>query len=273
MENRGKFFLVGGGPAVRSLGEPLMGHFINEAGNNDAHIMIITAGTNDPSDVNACYWEIFESWGVKKLFSPKIFSREDAQADWLYKRIIECSGVFIAGGSQYKLSQRLNNTPVEEGIRKVLEGGGVVGGTSSGASIFAGPMILSGGNNDAHLRRDMVELGAGFAMLGEDILIDTHCASRGRLPRIISFLTEQPNVLSIGLDEDTALLIDREGNTKILGSNAAYFLDGSQMTLTHKKLPNDEHLCASKITLHALTSGDEFSLKERKPLIKEIINN
>lgn len=270
MKSKGKFFLVGGGPLVRSLGEPLMGYFIDEAGGKDAHIMIITAGTNDPADVNACYWEIFESWGIKKLFSPKIFSREDAEADWLYEKIIECTGVFIAGGSQYKLSQRLNATPVEAGIRTILERGGVVGGTSSGASIFAGPMILSGGNNDAHLRQDMVEVGQGFAMLGKDILVDTHCASRGRLPRIISFLTEHPNVLAIGLDEDTALLIDTEGNVKVLGSNAAYVLDGINIVNAHSLAINDGHLCASGINLHALTSGDEFSLKDRKPLINTI---
>lgn len=263
--SNGKYFLVGGGPAVRSMGEPLMGHFIAEAGGRDAKIMIITAGTNDPAEVNACYWEIFESWGVTKLFSPKIFSRHDAQADWLYDRIIECNGVFIAGGSQYKLSQRLNDTPVEYGIRTVLERGGIVGGTSCGASIFAGPMILSGGNNNAHLRKDMIEIGKGFGILGQDIAIDTHCASRGRLPRIISFLTEHPGVLAIGLDEDTALLIDGNGNTKVLGDNAAYFLDSANMDLAHKETLHDEHLCASGIILHALTAGDSYNLQTRTP--------
>lgn len=265
MANGGKFFLVGGGPAVRSLGEPLMGHFINEAGGENARVMIITAGTNDPSDVNACYWEIFESWGVRNLFSPKIFSREDAEASWLYDKVIECTGVFIAGGSQYKLSQRLNGTPVEAGIRFILEKGGVVGGTSSGASIYAGPMILSGGNNDAHLRRDMVDVGQGFGMLGDNILVDTHCASRGRLTRIISFLIEAPKVLAIGLDEDTALMIDTNGEAKVLGDNGAYFLDASNMTNAHKGNVADGHLCASGISLHALTSGDSFDLKTRKP--------
>ena len=266
----GKYFLVGGGPAVRSMGEPLMSEFINAVGGKDAKIAIITAGTNDPAEVNACYWEIFLYWGVKNLFSPKIFSREDAQADWIFPRLAECDGVFIAGGSQYKLSQRLAETPVEQAIRAIFNKGGVVAGTSSGASIFAGPMILSGGTLDPHLKPDMIEIGQGFGML-KDISIDTHCASRGRLPRIISLIAHHPKILAIGIDEDTALLTESENVLKVVGKNAVYFLDAANASPSHSEKADEyfqaeEHLCSSNIVLHALTAGDKFDLITRKPV-------
>jgi cyanophycinase len=260
---KGKFFLVGGGPVVRSLGETLMGHFINEAGGQAAKIAIITAGTNDPAEVNACYWEIFQSWGVKDLFSPKIFCREHAQSDWIYERIMECSGVFIAGGSQFKLSEKLAGTPVEKAFRDLLEKGGILAGTSSGASIFGNPMILDGGTVDRHLRTNMIEIGEGFGFLN-NIAIDTHCASRGRLPRLISLLTEHPGILAIGIDEDTALLIDENNNAKVIGNNAVYFLDSANMRLAHSDnfALDKDHLCASEIIVHALTSGDIYDLSK-----------
>jgi cyanophycinase len=263
----GKFFLVGGGPAARTMGEQFMNRFVAEAGGSEAKLTIITAGTNDPEEVNACYWEIFSALGMKNLFSPKIVCREDAQADWVYHRIAETNAVFIAGGAQDKLAERLSGTGVEAGFRAVLARGGIVGGTSAGASIFGGPMILDGGTSNKHLRPDMVDIGMGFDMLGANIAVDTHCSSRGRIPRLVSLLIDQPALHVIGIDEDTVLLVDEDGSAEVLGYNAVYLLDAANSRAAHGHNNSDRsHLCRADIMLHCLTRGDRYHIWQRRPI-------
>lgn len=263
----GKYFLVGGGPAARTLGEPFMSRFVEEAGGHNANLTIITAGTADPAEVNACYWEIFSSFGITNLFSPKIFCREHAEAEWLESRIAESTAVFIAGGAQALLSERLGNTPVERGIRAVFDRGGIVSGTSSGASIFGGPMILEGGTVDRHLRHDMIEVGYGFAMLGHDIAVDTHCSSRGRVPRNVALWVENPSLQSIAIDEDTVLFVHEDGVGEVMGYNAVYILDNYEANCVHdKETESLNHLCMTNIKLHCLMRGDRYHLASRQPI-------
>lgn len=263
--HKGRFFLVGGGPAARTMGEPFMERFLDTIGATQTKITLITAGTAYPEEVNACYWEIFTSLGIQHIFSPKLLCPEDAQADWLYDRIAECNAVFIAGGSQAQLSERLAGTPVEQGIHAVLEQGGVLAGTSSGSSILAGPMILEGGTADRHLRPSMISVGQGFGFLGDDISVDTHCSSRGRLPRILALMMGHPCVQAIGIDEDTVLLVHEDNIAEVLGYNAVYILDNTTRDVAHEKQLAEDHLCASGIILHCLTEGDRFDLNACRP--------
>lgn len=268
----GKYFLVGGGPAARAPGEPFMQRFIDEAGGSETRLTIITAGTADPEEVNGCYWDIFTRLGVRHLFSPKITCREDAEQSWLFDRIAESTAIFIAGGSQEKLADRLNGTAVEYSIRAVLERGGILGGTSSGSSIYGGPMILEGGTVDRHLRHNMIETGRGFGIIGEDVSIDTHCSSRGRVPRNLSLLIDQPDSQIIAIDEDTVFYIDN-GYAEVMGYNAVYILDGRHSSAAHRD-PDSDHLCAANVLLHCLMQGDQYDLNTRQPLsVRQVVTS
>src|SRR5206468_2816054 len=157
---------------------------------------------------NACYWDIFMGLGVSDLLSPKITCRKDAQDEQIADRVAESTAVFIAGGAQAKLLERIGGTAMERAIREVWERGGLLGGTSAGASVFSELMIVDGGTNDKHLRRGMIDVAKGFDLLGFETAVDTHCSSRGRIPRIVSLLISNPSLQAIGIDEDTALFID-----------------------------------------------------------------
>jgi cyanophycinase len=255
----GKLFLIGGGPAVREPGEAIMERFIADSGGANTKLTIITAGSEEPEEVNACYWDIFTGLGVSSIFSPKILRREDAEADWMAARVAESNAVFIAGGAQAKLLERLSGTAIERAICDVWLRGGVLAGTSSGASIFGNPMILDGGTVNKHLRRDMIDVSAGFGLLN-NTAIDTHCSSRGRIPRIVSLLITNPSLQAIGIDEDTALFVE-DGICEVLGHNAVYLLDGRAGTVAQRDIHVGlSHLCASGITLHCMTRGDRYEL-------------
>jgi len=263
----GKFFLVGGGPAARRLGEPFMQRFICEAGGDAARIAIITAGSEIPELANADYWDSFTAFGVTNLFSPKIFCRDHAMDEDMAASIAASTAVFIAGGSQEKLMQRLAATPVEAAMKTVLHNGGLVGGTSAGASLWGSQMILDGGAENKHLRPDMIEIGCGLDWFPQTA-IDTHCSSRGRLPRNLALLHAHHDVQVIGMDEDTAMLIDENGIAEILGYHAVYALDARTSSLSRPQHdPNEIRFGGvSGLVMHCLVSGDRYDLKNRERL-------
>lgn len=264
VDMNGRFFLVGGGPAARTLGEPFMSVLVEAAGGDRARVALITAGTEDPGDVNACYWEIFTALGVKHIFSPKMFVREQAHQQWVADGIADCNVVFIAGGAQAKLLDKIAGTVTEQAFKYVYEQGGILSGTSAGSSVYTSPVIVEGGTQNRHLRREMIEVRPGFNIV-EGLAIDTHCSSRGRLPRIVSLLIDHPEIQAIGIDEDTVLYIDENGVGEVLGYNAVYVLDAQGSEPAHHDVDEDHHLCTSGVTLHCLMNGDKYNINLRRP--------
>ena len=261
--SKGRFMLFGGGPAARTPGEVLLPRLVHEAGGAGARVTIITAGTELPNEVNGDYWDILTGLGVTDLFSPKILSREDADAPWVAEGIASSNVVFIAGGSQAKLEDRLVGTAAGAAMIDLWRRGGILSGTSSGASLFSDLMVLDGGTLNPHLRRDMIRVGRGFGILPGTV-IDTHCSSRGRIPRLVSLLIAHPELLVIGMDEDSAMLIEPDGQTEVFGYHAIYVLDGSGLRPAHAHpTVGDDHLCAAGMTLHCLTPGDRFDFASR----------
>ncbi len=250
--------LIGGGPAARTNYEPFLSRFVDEAGGKNARITILTAGSEEPQWANIDYWEILTSAGVHHLYAPKIMSRREAEVESVAQQIAESDGIYIAGGSQATFMNRLEGTPVEDAMREVVKRGGIIAGTSSGASVFGDIMSLTGGTVDRHLRQDMIETGNGFGMLGKNISVDTHCSSRGRFPRNLALLIEHPELQIIGIDEDTALQVNLDGSAKVFGNNAVYIFDG------RKSSPGS--LSIANVTLHCLTDGQGYDLVNRQPV-------
>lgn len=250
--------MIGGGPAARTYYRPFLSRFVETAGGKDAKITILTAGSDEPQWANVDYWEILTGEGLRHLYSPLIADREAAKDEAMAEQIAASDGIYIAGGSQAAFMERLENTPTEDALRTVLKRGGILAGTSSGASVFGDVMILTGGTVDRHLRKDMIETGGGFGMLGENISVDTHCSSRGRLPRNIALLIDRPELQIIGIDEDTALYVDENGRAEVFGEHAVYILNGTGS--------RPGKLSIRDVTLHCLTEGDGYDIKNRQPI-------
>lgn len=255
--NQGRFYLMGGGAAIRSPGQPFLRDFVDKAGGPDKQICIITAGSDEGPEINAIYWDLFQEVGVTRMVSPNINEREDADDEGLAKLVEESDGVFIAGGSQQNLIHRLSETAIENAIVQVFNRGGLLGGTSSGASLFGHPMILEGGTVDRHLRHDMIEYCRGFDLMGANVSVDTHCSSRGRIPRLLSLLLRHPELQVIGMDEDTCLYIDENKIGTVVGYHSIYVLDGSIARINH------ERLSASDVRIQCLRHGDRYDIANR----------
>jgi cyanophycinase len=209
LTNGGTVILGGGG----RLDEQVYQDFIRLAGGKSARIVLIPSG--QPYDNESHLRRAFGGWRDYSVASFDFLHTDDPEdADTAqFTRVLErATGVWIAGGTQGRLIYRYGERRVEQLIRQLVARGGVVGGTSAGASVMSALMIRYGSPTEAVVDR-------GFGVTSR-IVIDQHFSERGRFPRLLSVLEEHPGHLGIGLDENTAAIL--KGNQiRVVGAGRA----------------------------------------------------
>jgi cyanophycinase len=130
-------------------------------------------------------------------------------------------GVFISGGDQKRFMEDVP-AEVRESIRALRSRGGVVAGTSAGASVLSEVMLAAGPGRESPDLGD-VDLREGLGLLRAAV-IDQHFAERGRIGRLVAAVAQRPDVVGIGIDEDTAVIVDGE-RIEVVGAGSVYLLD------------------------------------------------
>lgn len=186
---QGTLFLHGGGavsPEMRRI-------FTQLAGGKEARIVVIpTADASDPLDPRKIdVWQPTEPKSVEFLHAE---SKDDVESSHLDERLANATGVWFSGGKQSTLGKVYVDTKVEKGIMRVLERGGIVGGTSAGTAIASKMMLV---NND---------IQTGFDLL-PGCLIDQHFLVRNRSDRLRRAVAAHPDLVGFGIDEKTALIV------------------------------------------------------------------
>lgn len=172
--------------------------FIDLSGSKDK-IVVIPSGMENPYSLSS-RWDgctILHPKTPDEVFDPK-FSAPISKA----------TGLWILGGDQMKLAKLYNNTPVEDEIRSLILRGGVVGGTSAGATIFSEIMVY-----------DETE-AEGLGLLR--FIIDQHFSERDRLPRLQKLINKYPGRCGIGIDESTALIMSNQ-MIEVVGLGKIFF--------------------------------------------------
>ena len=266
---QGPVMPIGGAETTEPGGE-ILERFIDLAGGTNARIAIIPTASDDPQRSGEGYAELFRELGAKKADWLRVEQRADANTDEALSLLREATGIFITGGDQARLVELLVGTLVMECIRMRNADGVVVAGTSAGASILstlmmAGGTGVGGDSNDSAARKSMVDVVAGFGLL-QDIIIDQHFSQRGRLGRLLSVFAGTPGLVGLGLDEDTAVLIDREGTLEVLGSNMVTIVDGRNTISDYFDREAGEVLTITGSSLHVLAGGRRFDVDARQAI-------
>jgi cyanophycinase len=206
--------------------------------------------------------------GAKEADWLRVERREDANAEEALSLLREATGIYITGGDQARLVRLLVGTLVMECIRMRNADGVIVAGTSAGASILSALMMaggtgVGGDSNESAARKGMVDVVAGFGLL-QDIIIDQHFSQRGRMGRLLSVFAGTPGLIGLGLDEDTAVLIDRKGTLEALGSNMVTIVDGRNTISDYFDREEGEILTITGSSLHVLADGRHFDLDTRR---------
>ncbi len=198
----GSLVIVGGALKDQSV----WNRFIELAGGPDAQFVVIpTAGGAE----DYTYWaglERLRSAGLRNLtllhtYDPKVADTAD-----FAKPLETAQGVWFSGGRQWRLADSYLGTRVEEELWKLLERGGVIGGSSAGATIQGSYLARGDTKGNTIMMGDHIE---GFGFL-KNVAIDQHLLRRNRQFDLLEILSVKPGLLGLGIDEDTAIVV--QGN-------------------------------------------------------------
>jgi cyanophycinase len=259
-----------GGAEEREPGGEILERFLALAGGDNARIAVIPTASGEPQESGERYVKLFTKMGAASADWLRVERRSDANADPAIALLAQATGIFVTGGGQARLVEMLGGTRVMECIRERNAEGVVVAGTSAGASIVAGHALVGGSgvggdSGDAAARKGMVELAAGWGLL-QDVIIDQHFSQRGRLGRLLAAFAANPGLIGIGLDEDTAVHIERDGSLETLGSGMVTIVDGREAISDYFERAPGEVLTVARSSLHVLGPGRRFNLVTRQPL-------
>jgi cyanophycinase len=231
---------------------------------SDPQITVMTVATNEPESAARKYNSLFRSKGIKHISVIDISEREDAFKESALKKVREADALFFTGGDQLNVTSLLGGTPLHDLIHERITDEFIIAGTSAGAAMMSNSMVVSG-RNDTAPQVGGVEIAPGMDLVTETI-IDTHFTQRGRHGRLMTAIAHYPQDLGIGIDEQTAIVI-QGSEFKVLGKGVVTIFDGSKMK--HSNLPyrhDKELLGLFDVCVHVLPSQYKFDLKKRKPI-------
>lgn len=159
----------------------------------------------------------------------------------------------------------VGDTPAFSRIFEIFANGGTIAGTSAGASVLSETMMVGGDASESHRISGGLRLAPGFG-LARDMVIDQHFAERGRINRLLGVVGQNPRVLGIGIDENTAIELRAASEFRVLGGGGVTVLNGASVTNTNVAEEDpDRTMSIFDVTLHVLSQGDYFDLRTRTP--------
>jgi len=239
----GTLMIIGGG--LRS--EALRKRFISLAGGPEALILLVpTAAEGDDSGE---YWQSLrdlEDAGARHVKVLHTRDRKQADSEAFVDPIKQAAGVFIMGGRHWRLADAYLNTRTHRELFALLERGGVIAGTSAGATIQGSFMVRGDTKGNETMIGDHVE-GMGFL---KGVTIDQHVLRRNRQFDLIPVIEAHPELLGIGIDEDTAIVVRRD-RFEVIGSSYVLIYDSTRVT-------------GAGGQFYFLAPGDRYNLKTRE---------
>jgi cyanophycinase len=171
------------------------------------------------------------------------------------------------GGDQLRISSILGGTEVHRIIRNEYEEGRVIAGTSAGASMMSEIMVVEGKDEEAP-RKCTLKMAPGMGLL-EGVIIDQHFNQRGRIGRLLAAVAQNPNILGIGIDEDTAMVVNKDLEFIVEGSGVVTVVDGADISFTNisEQYPDDP-LAITNVKIHIFPKGYGFNLIKKQEILK-----
>ncbi len=252
--------VIVGGAEDRLQDRIILRKFSEYCGGPQARIRIITAASADPQGVWQSYREAFHALGVRNVDRLAIDDRESAQAPAVQAEILQADGIFMSGGDQSKLMGTLWDTAAYESLHQAFHMNRCcIGGTSAGAAVMSRHMIAQG---PSVLRpsKEAVDTDIGLGLLSQAV-VDQHFSERRRLPRLLSTLAMRPDLLGVGIDEDTALVIERGVGIEVIGQGTVTLVDPSQMQSNVDELEVLDQIEMLGVQLHLLPAGHRYTVK------------
>lgn len=235
---KGALLIAGGG----TLGPEIAKRFVELAGGPDVPVVIIPTADGkvkaDSGEDNA----FLKAAGFRHVTVLHTIHREEANTKEFVKPLRKARAVWISGGRQWRLADSYLDTRTMRELEKVLKRGGVIGGSSAGASIQASYMVRGAREGNTIMMAPGYERGFGFL---QNAAIDQHLLTRKRERDMLQVVEKHPELLGIGIDEKTAIVV-KGGEFEVIGpSKVAIYENGHP-------------------DFYYLVAGDRFDLRSRR---------
>ena len=215
----GALVIVGGG----RVGPEILTRFFDLAGGRDAPLVVIpTANGADSYPPDWSGLKMFKDFGVTNITVLHTNDRKIADSEEFVRPLTTARAVWFPGGRQWRLADSYLHTRTQREVERVLERGGVVGGSSAGASILSSYMVRGAHENNYIMMAPGYEEGFGLI---KGVAIDQHMLTRNRQDDLEEVVAKHPEVLGIGLDESTAIIV-RGQQFEVAGASKVAIHDG-----------------------------------------------
>jgi cyanophycinase len=263
--NKGYLFIIGGGDRPPKM----MKRFLQLGDmSSDEKIVIFPMASGDPHESGKSMVEEFRNLGIKDV-EYHVLDRAKALDEENEKILANVKRIYFPGGDQSLLTKALVKTPLHRRMLEIYENGGVIGGTSAGAAVMSELMITGDEKRDVEdgeaftkILADNIIVTPGFGFI-KTAIIDQHFVARKRHNRLISLIAEHPDLLGIGIDESTAIIVNPDETFEVIGEQNVVVYDATGAKM--KILPS-QTIGGFGIIMHLLKPGDRFDLKTKKPM-------
>ncbi|MCD6048767.1 MAG: peptidase dipeptidase [Verrucomicrobia bacterium] len=242
---KGALVVVGGGGKDASI----MKRFVELAGGPSALIVVVpTAGEEASYSNNWSGLRSLRNAGATNLVILHTRDRQEADTEKFAASLKEARGVWFGGGRQWRFVDSYLGTRTEKAFHAVLERGGVIGGSSAGATIQGSYLVRGAREGNTVMMAPGYEKGFGFL---RDTAVDQHWLARKRENDMVPVIEKHPHLLGIAIDEDTAIVV-RGDQCEVIGASKVGIYDNRRKPAADEK------------PYLLLSPGDRFNLKTRR---------
>lgn len=262
----GHLVIIGGAEVRDPEGDkPILSHVVALSGGSGAQILLLTTATQEAEELGAIYTQAFLDCGAGGIATLHIDDAAMANDPQVASQLGRANGIFMTGGNQSRLAGVLGGSAAARAMHQALARGACIAGTSAGAAAISRYMV-AGGESGTLPKKGMARMAMGLGFLPR-VIIDQHFSERQRLGRLMSAVAELPNLPGLGIDENTAVVVQPDQGLTILGQGTVTLVDGRHVQIANRsEVQEGEFLALSHVDLHVLPNG--FCLNPAEPASK-----
>lgn len=251
------------------IAEGILSRVVKESGGVDAMIVVVPTASGIPEQVGQNYLEAFGKLGCTNLHVMDIREREDSEDINNISLIKKTDCVMFSGGNQSNITTKIGGTTLHKILMDRFQTEKlVIAGTSAGAMCMTQEMITGGSSQESFIK-GAVGMAEGMEFVPK-LIIDSHFIRRGRFGRLAEAVAQFPELIGIGLAEDTGLVI-KKNCFEVIGSGMVILFDARKAKHNnHKTLEDGTPMSLTNLKTSILANGDRFNIKKKKVKISPI---
>lgn len=244
--------------------EGILSRVVRESGGSEALIVVIPTASRIPEEVGANYIDAFGKLGCRNVQVADIRDRRESEDSKNIDLIQKADCIMFSGGNQSNITKKIGDTTIHKILLDRYKNENIViAGTSAGAMCMSAEMI-TGGSSQESFFKGAVGMNKGMGFI-PDLIIDSHFIRRGRFGRLAEAVAAFPDLLGVGLAEDTGMVIKECNTFEVIGSGMVLLFDPSKLKHNNQKiLAEGEPMSLSNLKTHVLSNGDRFNIRKRK---------